>query len=211
VTLVLLMDHSRVLLPDAADSLGRSPIGMRFVALERFLLFGLVPLAIVVLGFRDRPSRYGIAFGDWRAGAVLMLVGCAVMTPLVIWFATLPDVRSYYASSVEPLPGLLLTNALDLSGGEFLFRGFLTFTLLRAIGPLGVVVATMPFVYVHLGKPELELYSTLAGGLIYGWLAWRTRSILWGTIGHVYILSLVIATAGAAGAAGAAAAAMPPA
>ena len=118
-----------------------------------------------------------------------MLVGCAVMTPLVLWFATLPDVRSYYASSVEPLPGLLLTNALDLSGGEFLFRGFLTFTLLRAIGPVGVVVATMPFVYVHLGKPELELYSTLAGGLIYGWLAWRTRSILWGTIGHVYILT----------------------
>ena len=73
-----------------------------------------------------------------------MLVGCAVMTPLVLWFATLPDVRSYYASSVEPLPGLLLTNALDLSSGEFLFRGFLTFTLLRAIGPLGVVVATMP-------------------------------------------------------------------
>ncbi len=197
MTLVLLVDHSRVLLPDAADSLGRSPIAMRFVAIERFLLFGLLPLAVVVLAFRDRPSRYGIAIGDWRAGAVLMLVGSAVMTPLVLWFATLPDVRSYYASSVEPLPGLLLTNTLDLSGGEFLFRGFLTFTLLRAIGPVGVVVATMPFVYVHLGKPELELYSTLAGGLIYGWLAWRTRSILWGTIGHVYILTLVIVAAGA--------------
>jgi membrane protease YdiL (CAAX protease family) len=94
-----------------------------------------------------------------------------------------------------------LTNVLDLSAGEFLFRGFLTFTLLRAIGPAGVLVATMPFVYVHLGKPELELYSTLAGGLIYGWLAWRTRSILWGTIGHVYILSLVIVAAGSAAAA----------
>jgi len=198
VTLVLLVDHSRVLLPAAADSLGRSPMAMRFVAIERFLLFGLLPLAVVVLGFRDRPSRYGIAIGDWRAGAVLMLVGCAVMTPLVLWFATLPDVQSYYASSVEPLPGLLLTNALDLSGGEFLFRGFLTFALLRAIGPVGVVVATMPFVYVHLGKPELELYSTLVGGLVYGWLAWRTRSILWGTIGHVYILSLVVVAAGAA-------------
>ena len=174
-------------------------MAMRFVAIERFLLFGLLPLAVVVLAYRDRPSRYGIAIGDWRAGALLMLVGCALMTPLVLWFATLPDVRSYYASSVEPLPGLLLTNALDLSGGEFLFRGFLTFTLLRAIGPVGVVVATMPFVYVHLGKPELELYSTLAGGLIYGWLAWRTRSILWGTIGHVYILTLVIVAAGVSG------------
>ena len=199
VTLVLLVDHSRTLLPDVVDSLGRSPSGMRFIAIERFVLFGLVPLAVVVFAFRDRPSRYGLAIGDWRAGAALMLIGCAVMTPLVLWFATLPDVRAYYASSVEPLPGLLFTNALDLSAGEFLFRGFLTFTLLRAIGPAGVLVATMPFVYVHLGKPELELYSTLAGGLIYGWLAWRTRSILWGTIGHVYILTLVIVAAGAAG------------
>jgi membrane protease YdiL (CAAX protease family) len=120
------------------------------------------------------------------------------MTPIVLWFATLPDVRAYYGPSIESLPGLLLTNALDLSASEFLFRGFLTFTLVRAIGPFGVLVATMPFVFAHLTKPELELFSTLAGGLVYGWLAWRTRSILWGTIGHVYILSLVIAAAGAA-------------
>ena len=65
------------------------------------------------------------------------------------------------------------------------------------IGPVGVLVATMPFIFVHLGKPELELFSTLAGGPIYGWLAWRTRSILWGTIGHVYILSLVTVAAAA--------------
>lgn len=198
VTLVLLVDYSRTLLPDAIESLGRSPMALRFIAIERFGLFGLLPLAVAALAFRDRPSRYGIAIGDWRAGAALMLLGCAVMTPLVLWFATLPDVRSYYAPSAEPLPGLLLTNAIDLAAGEFLFRGFLTFTLLRAIGPVGVLVATMPFVYAHLGKPELELYSTLAGGLVYGWLAWRTRSILWGAVGHVYILSLVTVAAGSA-------------
>jgi membrane protease YdiL (CAAX protease family) len=198
VTLVLLVDFSRALIPDALDALGRAPDALRFIAIERFVLFGLLPLAVVALVFRDRPTRYGLTIGDWRAGGSLMLIGCVVMTPIVLWFATLPDVQAYYASSSEPLPGLLLTNALDLSAGEFMFRGFLTFTLLRAIGPAGVLVATMPFVFSHLGKPELELFSTLAGGLIYGWLAWRTRSVLWGTIGHVYILSLVILAAGAA-------------
>ncbi len=68
-------------------------------------------------------------------------------------------------------------------------------TLVRVIGPLGVLVATMPFVFSHLGKPELELFSTLAGGLVYGWLAWRTGSIAWGAIGHVYILTLVMVLA----------------
>jgi membrane protease YdiL (CAAX protease family) len=198
VALVVLADFTRTLLPDELNALGRSPVALRITAIERFILFALVPIAVVVAAFRDRPSRYGLALGDWRAGLALMLVGCAVMTPLVLWFATFPEVRAYYGPSVESLNGLLLTNALDLSASEFLFRGFLTFTLARAIGPLGVLVATMPFVFAHLTKPELELYSTLAGGLVYGWLAWRTRSIVWGTIGHVYILSLVIVAADAA-------------
>ena len=194
-TLVVLLDHSRTLLPSELVELGRSPVALRITAIERVILFLLVPLAVVVFVFRDRPSRYGIAVGDWRAGFILVVIGCAVMTPIVLWFAAHPDGAAYYAPSAEPLPGLLLTNVLDLSASEFLFRGFLTFTLVRAIGPLGVLVATMPFVYAHIGKPELELFSTLAGGLVYGWLAWRTRSILWGTIGHVYVLSLVVSAA----------------
>lgn len=100
VTLVLLVDFSRTLLPDTLDGLGRSPPAMRLIAIERFVLFALVPLAVVVLAFRDRPSSYGVAIGDWRAGASLMLVGCALMTPLVLWFATLPDVRYYYILSL---------------------------------------------------------------------------------------------------------------
>ena len=82
-----------------------------------------------------------------------------------------------------------MTNALELSAAEFAFRGFLMLALVRVIGPLGVVVAALPFVFGHLGKPELELFSTLGGGLVYGWLAWRTRSIVWGAIGHTYILT----------------------
>ena len=31
-------------------------------------------------------------------------------------------------------------------------------------GGLGIVVAQMPFVFAHLGKPEIELFSTLLGG-----------------------------------------------
>lgn len=199
VTMVVVLDYTRTLLPDEIDALGRSALGLRITAIERAVLFGLVPLAIIAVAYRDRPSRYGLALGDWRAGVPLVLVGCAVMTPIVLWFATLPDVRAYYAPGADALPGIVLTNVIDLTATEFVFRGFLTFTLLRAIGPVGVLVATTPFIYAHLGKPELELYSTLAGGLVYGWLAWRTRSILWGTIGHVYILSLVMVAAAAVG------------
>ena len=190
---VLLIDLSRVLLPDVG--LGRDPTAVRIMALERVALFGVVPLLVVLLAFRDRPSRYGWTFGDARAGAVLALAGCVVMTPIVFWYAGLPDVQTYYAVSAAPVPDVVMTNALELISAEFLFRGFLMLTLVRTIGPIGVLIAVMPFAYGHVGKPALELLSTLVGGVAYGWLAWRTQSILWGSIAHVYILSLVILAA----------------
>jgi membrane protease YdiL (CAAX protease family) len=197
VTFALLFDYSRTFIPPELAGSGRGPQAMLATAIERVVLFGLIPFAVVVVGFRDRPGRYGLTIGEWRWGAALTLAGCVAMTPIVLWFATLPEVRAYYAESAAPIGRLVATYAVDLTATEFAFRGFLMLTLVRAIGPLGVLVATMPFVFSHLGKPELELFSTLAGGLIYGWLAWRTRSIVWGSIGHTYILTLVtLAAAG---------------
>jgi membrane protease YdiL (CAAX protease family) len=195
VTFALLFDFSRTFIPADVAGLGRAPEATRVYAIERFVLFGVVPLLVVLIGFRDRPSRYGLTLGDWRWGLGLMLAGCVVMTPIVLAFAGLPDVRAYYAPSAAPVAEVVVTNALELTATEFAFRGFLMLTLIRVIGPLGVVVAALPFVFGHLGKPELELFSTLGGGLVYGWLAWRTRSIVWGAIGHTYILSLVTVAA----------------
>jgi membrane protease YdiL (CAAX protease family) len=189
VTFAVLLDHSRTFVP--AELPGRTAETMRFVAIERFLLFGVVPLALVLLVFRDRPSRYGLTLGEWRWGIGLILAGSALMTPIVLAFAQLPDARAYYAESVAPLPDLLVTNALDLTAAEFLYRGVLMLTLIRAMGPVGVLVAAVPFVFAHIGKPPLELFSTLGGGMAYGWLAWRTGSIVWGALAHVYILTLV--------------------
>jgi membrane protease YdiL (CAAX protease family) len=205
-TLLLLIDFSRVLLPPDVQALARTPPGVMAIALERLALFLVVPLGIVVLGFRDEPGRYGLTLGDAPVGAVLAVAGAVVMTPIVLWSAGLPEVRDYYAVSAATTLEVVAVNLVDLTAAEFLYRGFLMFTLVRAVGPIGVLIAVMPFAFSHLGKPVLELLSTLVGGLAYGWLAWRTRSIVWGSIAHVYILSLVTLAA----AAGAVAAATAP-
>ena len=67
----------------------------------------------------------------------------------------------------------------------------------RAAGPSGVVLATFPFVFTHLGKPELETLSTFFGGLGFGWIAWRTRSVLYGALLHAYLISLMVLVASA--------------
>jgi membrane protease YdiL (CAAX protease family) len=192
VTLLVLFDYTRTFIPEPIRSLGLGPEGLRYQALERVVLFLVVPLAIVVLGFRDAPSRYGLRLGDWRWGVGLIAVGLAVMTPIVMVLASLPDFRAYYAPSIAPIPDLLVTNALDLIPAEFLLRGFLMFALLRVIGPIGVLVVQFPFVLAHLGKPEIELFSTLFGGLIYAWVDWRTGSILWSSLAHIYIVTLLV-------------------
>ena len=198
VILIVIFDFQRTLIPDELLRYDRNPGEQRLQALSRVLLFGIVPLLIILVAFRDRPSRYGLQLGDWRWGLGLAVAGCVVMTPLVLALATLPDYRAYYAPSYEALPGLLFTNTIDLTTTEFLYRGFLMLALARAIGPLALVVALFPFTFTHLTKPESELLSTFVGGAIYGWVTWRTQSILWGALAHIYIVTLVITAAGLA-------------
>ncbi|HWP62639.1 MAG TPA: CPBP family intramembrane glutamic endopeptidase [Candidatus Binatia bacterium] len=196
VVTIVALDWNRVFIPQPILDLGRAPEAMRYQAVVRLVLDGLVPLAVVVLVFRDRPERYGLRLGDWRFGLPAALAGVGVMTPIVVAIAGLPGFQAYYRPMVAPPADVLVTNLVELPAAEFLFRGFSLFALLRAIGPLGVVVATIPFAFGHLGKPELELLSTFFGGLAYGWLAWRTGSIVWGALAHVAILTLLVLAVG---------------
>ena len=195
VTLALLFDFSRTAIPEEIQALGRAAEAIRYQALERTILFGLVPALVVRFAFRDRLTDYGLGIGDWRWGVGLAVAGCAVMTPVIVAIGSNPDFSGYYGISGAPVGDLLVSHLLDLVPAEFLMRGFVMFTLLRAIGPLGLVVAQVPFVFAHLGKPEIELFSTLLGGAAFGWLDWRTRSIWWSALGHVYILTLIVTVA----------------
>ncbi len=194
LVVVLLLDFHRDFLPDEVV-FRRDPAILRIATLQRFVLLVGIPLAVVVFLFRDDPRRYGLRLGDWRAGLILAGVGTAIMLPVVIWAGHQPSFSSYYAPSGTNLADLALTNGLDVTSAEFMFRGFLMFTLLRTVGPLAVVLAAVPFTFSHFGKPELETLSTLLGGSIFGWLNWRTGSILYSALSHVVILTAVMVAA----------------
>jgi membrane protease YdiL (CAAX protease family) len=199
VTLLVLLDYTRTFIPQEIQDLGRSPDALRYQAIERLALFGIVPFVVVVLGFRDRPSRYGLTLGDWRWGAGLLVAGLAIMTPIILGLATRPDFRTYYGVPAGGFGDALLTNVLELLPAEFLLRGFLLFVLLRRIGPLALIVVQVPFIFSHIGKPELELYSTFIGGSVFAWLDWRTGSIVWSAIGHIFVLTLMMVAVGGVG------------
>lgn len=191
-TVVELFDYSRTAIPKPILDLDLAAGALRYQALERVILFGLVPLLVIVLLFRDRPAGYGLRLGDWRWGLAMALAGIVIMTPIVLLLANDPTFAAYYAGSSARPADVALTAAIDLAPSEFVFRGFLMFTLLRSMGPVGLVVAQLPFVFSHLSKPEVELFSTLLGGLVYGWVNWRTGSIVWSILPHIYIVTLAI-------------------
>ena len=182
-TLVLVFDwyHPLVLGIGPEISLGLSHVG----------LFLAVPLLTLLL-LRERPGEFGLRIGEWRIGLAAAVVLAAVATPAILLVSGLPDFVLYYRQEPADLPGALVGNAVNVAAAEFLFRGFLMWTLIRIVGPLGVVLATFPFVFTHLGKPELETLSTFFGGLGFGWIAWRTRSVLYGALLHAYLISLIV-------------------
>ena len=196
-TAIIVADRLRLFVPP--DGGGSGPIaGIDALNVERLILFLVVPLAIIAIGFRDDPARYALKLGDWRWGVALLVAGLVVMTPIVVGLSALPSFRDYYGSAPRPLGTVLASNLIELIPAEFLLRGFLLFALWRRIGPLALVVVQVPFVLTHIGKPDIELWSTFIGGTVFAWLNWRTGSILWSALGHVYVLTLMVVAVGGA-------------
>jgi membrane protease YdiL (CAAX protease family) len=185
-TVVLIIDWYHPLLVGTNPDLS--------MGIARLGLFLAVPiLTLIFLG--QRLTDYGLRIGDWRIGLAVILVLAALVTPIVVVVSGLPDFDLYYRHDPAALPGAVLGNLLSVGAAEFLFRGFLMWTLIGLAGPSGVVLATFPFVFTHLGKPELETLSTFFGGLAFGWIAWRTRSVLYGALLHAYVISLMVLVA----------------
>lgn len=190
---LLMLDRNYDVLPRFGPI---DPRSLRNQGIERLVLFGLLPLGML-LALREDPRRYGLGRGDVRRAVLLGGLAIIVTVPAIALIAAVPAIRDWYGPSMTTVPGVLLTSVLDLVPTEFLLRGFLMFALLRVIGPFGVVVAVVPFVMVHIGKPDLEALSTLGGGLVFGWLNWRTGAIWASAAYHVAIQATVIVAAAA--------------
>jgi membrane protease YdiL (CAAX protease family) len=158
-------------------------------ALDRFFLY-FVGSGLVLLLLRRPVKDYGLQLGDWRAGLAFIGIGVVLSSP-VMWLAVRdPVVSAYYARLWHWLTPVL--SFFDLIGWEFLFRGLLLFGFARVFGGNAIWLAAIPFAFAHLGKPALETFSTLFGGVMFGLIAWRTRSFLYPFVIHWYFNVLII-------------------
>jgi membrane protease YdiL (CAAX protease family) len=157
------------------------------------------------------PERDGLQLGRWRFWLPWVVVMLAVMMVLIRGFAgRQADFVAYYPMykldwpTYNPLrDGWAFFVCYEIAYGfyffawEYVFRGWLLFRLGRYYGAGAILIQTVPFVMMHLGKPGPELHSSVIAGIVLGWLAWRSRSmwpcflIHWGAAATMDIVAML--------------------
>jgi membrane protease YdiL (CAAX protease family) len=155
-------------------------------AFDRFFIFLLIPILVILISGKKPLKDYGFQLGDWKAGLAITAVSILIMAP-ILWFITKsdPEMIDYYSSRYSSsMIGLVF---LDLIGWEFLFRGWILFGYAEEFGDNALWIQAVPFAIAHIGKPEIETLSTIFGGFLFGLIAWKTKSFLYPFLIHLFI------------------------
>ena len=119
-----------------------------------------------------------------------MLALWLIFVPVIWYFSSTPSFAAYYPrlKAARADAGLFfLYQAYYLvkwTAWEFFFRGFMLFGFRRDLGASAILISTIPFVIMHVGKPEAEVFSAFVGGMILCAIALKSRSIWPGVIIH---------------------------
>jgi membrane protease YdiL (CAAX protease family) len=162
--------------------------------LERLVEYTVLPLIVIVLVFRENPKEYGLRLGDWKAGLIITVGAIVISAPILYWAVKAsPALQSFYANRFTPL--FFIPILVEMIGWEFITRGFLLFGYEKRFGGNALWLQAVPFALAHLGKPSLETFSTIFGGFAFGWVAWRTRSVLYPFLIHSFVTIFTILVA----------------
>lgn len=161
--------------------------------LATLVLFFLFPLIIIKLVFKEKLKNYGLTLGDKRYGLRFIIITIPlIVIPIIFLASRMPQVRAEY-----PLSKLVQDNAsvfllyefsyvlLYYVGWEFFFRGYMLFGLREKFGDAyAILLQVIPSALLHFNKPESEFLGSIVLGIVLGYLALRTRSILYPLIIH---------------------------
>lgn len=142
----------------------------------------VIPVLILTLLFRRRPSEIGLGWGDWKLATVLaalyvpvVAVGTWVLSNGAEFQAQYP----HYQPATRDWTYFAVYELLFLFywiGWEYLWRGFVLFGTAHTFGLYAIFVQAMPFALLHYNKPLPEAVLSVLGGVALGALVWRCRS-----------------------------------
>ncbi len=176
---------------------------IRFWAYEYRLLIRPVfqfalPLLLILWPLKKKPRDFGVTLGDVPAGLFWFVLSSVVMTAIIVPISQTDAFQRYYgkipliADSWKYFTIYALSYFFYMTGWEYIFKGYMLFGLEEKWGAAGaVLVQTIPFAMLHIGKPLPETLASVIAGVFLGLMALRTRSFWWGVFIHVYAIVLM--------------------
>jgi len=160
-----------------------------------FGLFFVLPAMYVKFIMKKSLKDFGLGPGDYKTGLKILATLLPVIAVVLYFTSQMPDVRSEYPlakSLIQNQSHLLLYEVAYVVfyyiAWEFYFRGFLLFGLKDRFGVINaILIQTISSCLVHIGKPEGEIIGSIIVGIIFGFLAWRTKSIWYVVFLHALI------------------------
>ncbi|MCX6149074.1 MAG: CPBP family intramembrane metalloprotease [Ignavibacteriales bacterium] len=156
--------------------------------------FFILPILIILFIFKEKIADYGLKFGEIGFGFKLSAIIILIMF-IVVWFVS--STKSFYitypylSEARESWTVFLIFEFLlfiYIFSWEFIWRGYMLFGLESKFGYYAIFIQMIPFVILHNGKPALETFSAIIGGVLLGILALRTRSFLYGVLIHFCLI-----------------------
>jgi membrane protease YdiL (CAAX protease family) len=155
--------------------------------LSNLFYFVALPILVIVVILRKNPLDFGLRWGDFAIWGRYVAVVCLIAAPILFVFSRVTVFEKYYRVEHFDFLAYFLTTCAILFAQEYLYRGFLTFGLKEKLGEAAILVQMVPFVLLHLGKPELETLSTIATGTLFGYIAYRGKSFWPAFFIHMFI------------------------
>lgn len=158
------------------------------------ILFFFLPIIIIISLFKESLQGYGLKIGNGNLGIAVLIISNLILVP-VIYFVSFSKTFSNYfplmQSATDNLTVFLIYEAFFIFfifAWEFIFRGYMLFGLEKKFGIYTIFIQMVPFVLLHIGKPFPETFFAIFGAIFLGYLAFRTRSIIYGFLIHSFIL-----------------------
>jgi len=156
--------------------------------ISSFIYFGLFPVVTILIFLKKNPLDFGLKLGNYRLWIPYVVIFLAIAIPILYFSSDMSSVQGYYRSGRNfDLLKYALQMGVYMLGWEFLFRGFMLFGLKDKFKEGSIIIQMIPFVLLHIGKPEIETISTIFTGLLWGYICYRGKSF-W----PAYIMHMVV-------------------
>jgi len=164
---------------------------------DGFLMF-IIPMLLIPVVLKGKPGDFGFRTGDYKFGLKSSAVFILIMIPFV-WITsgsesfakTYPQGGPFVRENLQVLLYYELFVGFYMLAWEFFWRGYMMFGLKEKFGYYAIFIQMIPFFILHRGKPEIETFSSIFGGLILGIQAWRANSFIYCFLVHWSIMIFV--------------------